>query len=98
MNYQDKRWKRARDVRLRKDEYLCQECKRYGKSIQATEVHHILPADECTGRYERLKYDNRNLISLCGKCHKQMHVSWRKELSDKGYALLRRKGILEVIK
>lgn len=60
-------------------------------------MHHILPADECTGKAERLQYDARNLISLCGNCHKAMHVSWNKELSAKGEALLKRKNILGLV-
>ena len=95
MNYNTKRWERIRSAVLRRDEYLCQECKRYGKSVEANTVHHILPAEECTGEYERLKYDSRNLISLCRKCHERMHVRNRRELSEAGENLLKRKKILD---
>lgn len=94
MNYNTKLWERIRAAVLRKDEYLCQECKRYGKSTEANTVHHVLPAEKCTGEYERFKYDSRNLISLCRKCHEHMHVRNSGELSDAGENLLRRKKIL----
>lgn len=96
MNYQSKRWERTRQAVLRRDDYLCRECKRYGVGAEAREVHHILPAEECTGRYARLLYDSRNLISLCSRCHGMMHVRWRKELSEKGFALLKRSGVLDI--
>lgn len=97
VNYNSVRWKRVRAAVLRRDEYLCQECKRYGKSTEATTVHHILPADECAREYERLKYDSRNLISLCRKCHERMHIRNRRELSEAGEKLLKRKNILNII-
>ena len=96
MNYQSKRWERTRQAVLRRDGYICRECRRYGKNREAKEVHHILPAGECTGRYVRLLYDSRNLISLCGKCHGEMHIRWRQELSEKGIALLKRSGVLDI--
>lgn len=95
MNYNTKQWKRIRASVLRRDEYLCQECKRYGKSVEANTLHHILPAEACVRKYERFKYDSSNLISLCRKCHERMHVRNRRELSDEGEKLLARKKILD---
>lgn len=94
VKYNGIRWKNVRAAVLRRDEYLCQECKRYGKSTEATTVHHILPADECAGEYERFQYNSRNLISLCRKCHERMHIRNSRELSEAGERLLRRKRIL----
>ena len=48
---------------------MCQQCKRYGKAVQATTVHHIKHADE----YPELAYDDKNLISLCEGCHNKQH-------------------------
>ena len=91
MDYNTKRWEHVRNARLRKDEYICQECKRYGKTMEATTVHHIIPADKCIGEYRKLLYDSRNLISLCNGCHERMHMRQNRELSDAGLQLLRRK-------
>lgn len=63
------RWIKKRSRVLRRDEYLCQECKRYGKTTAATTVHHINPIEE---RPDLALFD-KNLISLCSKCHDKMH-------------------------
>ncbi|MCQ2113333.1 MAG: HNH endonuclease [Bacteroidaceae bacterium] len=44
-------------------------CRRYGKKREATTVHHIKHLDE----FPELAFDDKNLISLCGKCHNKMH-------------------------
>lgn len=67
--YKTTRWKSKRDKILKRDEYRCQECKRYGKTTEATTVHHIYPLLE----YPLLRLETRNLISLCSKCHDKMH-------------------------
>lgn len=68
-NYKDARWKRKQKQMLRRDGYMCQWCKRYGKKTEATTVHHIKHADE----YPELVYTDRNLISLCSACHNKAH-------------------------
>jgi 5-methylcytosine-specific restriction protein A len=83
MNYKDKRWEHKREVILRRDEYLCQESKRYGKTVAATTVHHIYPAEF----YPDLAYVNWNLISLSDSKHNTMHDRDTHELTDKGKAL-----------
>lgn len=80
MNYKDKRWIRKRKVILKRDEYRCKECKRYGKTTEATTVHHVKPARY----YPELRFENKNLISLCGKCHDGMHDRTSNELTAKG--------------
>ena len=67
------RWRKKREQILRWDDYLCQDCKRYGRRVDATEVHHIKHVDE----YPELAYQNDNLISLCAACH-------NKRLPEKG--------------
>lgn len=78
--YKTKRWKEKRVVILKRDEYRCQECKRYGRMAAATTVHHINPL--------RLRPDLRladwNLVSLCGSCHELMHDRLTDELTDLG--------------
>ena len=68
-DYHSPRWKRKRAAILRRDGYLCQECKRYGRRRQATTVHHIRHADE----YPELAYTDGNLVSLCSTCHQKAH-------------------------
>ncbi len=63
------RWKKKREQILRRDNYLCQDCKRYGKRVDATEVHHIKHVDE----YPELAFQSSNLISLCAACHNKRH-------------------------
>lgn len=63
------KWERKRRVILRRDEYMCRHCKRYGKTTQATMVHHIYTVED----YPALGLINENLISLCNRCHEKMH-------------------------
>lgn len=48
---------------------MCKRCKRYGRLVEATEVHHIKHVDE----YPELAYEDQNLVSLCHACHNHMH-------------------------
>ena len=68
-DYKDKRWKRKQKYILRRDGYKCQWCKRYGKKVDATTVHHIKHADE----YPELVYTYSKLVSLCSACHNKAH-------------------------
>lgn len=76
--YHDKRYKRAREAALRRDEYCCQHCKRYGRMRQATITHHIKPVEIAP----ELAFNADNLVSLCMSCHNKMHPekgkNWRK--------------------
>jgi 5-methylcytosine-specific restriction endonuclease McrA len=67
--YKSTRWINKRVRILKRDEYLCKECKRFGKSTAATTVHHIHPL-EIKPEWGLMSW---NLISLCGKCHDGMH-------------------------
>ncbi|WP_337970312.1 HNH endonuclease [Virgibacillus salexigens] len=78
--YVTKKWKKKRANILRRDNYECRECKRYGKVTQATTVHHIYPLDS----FPLLKLVNENLISLCNKCHEAMHDRFTNEITVTG--------------
>ena len=78
--YKSKRWKQKREKILRRDEYLCQECKRYGKTTPATTVHHVMPIEQ----NKDLKLNSNNLISLCEQCHNKMHDRGRDNLTELG--------------
>ncbi len=84
--YQSKAWKEKRVAILKRDDYMCMMCKRYGKAVDAKEVHHINPLNE---RYD-LKLNNNNLISLCRECHDKCHNKYKDVLSKAGEELRRR--------
>lgn len=75
--YKSKAWERKRAAILRRDGYMCQRCKRYGRQREAQTVHHIKHYDE----YPELALDNNNLISLCNECHNAEHPEKAAEAS-----------------
>lgn len=79
----DSRYKRVRIVALKRDKYLCQNCKRYGRKVTATVTHHIWQAEY----YPEYKYKVWNLISLCPACHNRMHIRDMHELTAEGERL-----------
>ncbi|KJZ83230.1 MULTISPECIES: HNH endonuclease [Clostridium] len=85
--YKSKRWKAKRINILKRDNYLCQECKRYGKTTGATTVHHVKPLEHNL----ELRLDNNNLVSLCSKCHDKMHDRTNNELTNLGKKLIERR-------
>ena len=78
--YKSARWKNKREKIMRRDQYLCQECKRYGRTTPATTVHHINPLEQ----YPELALVSANLVSLCGPCHDAMHDRTTGALTDAG--------------
>ncbi|CDV96365.1 Hypothetical protein DPCES_5367 [Desulfitobacterium hafniense] len=78
--YKTKKWGRKREKILRRDEYLCQESRRYGKSVPATTVHHIYPLEH----YLELAFIDWNLLSLSDKQHNSMHDRDSHELTNLG--------------
>lgn len=78
--YKNTKWKGKRERILKRDEYLCRECTRYGKSVTGTTVHHIIPLEQRPD----LKYNSDNLISLCSKCHDKMHDRTNNQLTKLG--------------
>ena len=87
--YRSRRWERLRESVLRRDGYMCQESKRYGKQVQATTVHHIFQRDE----YPEYEWEPWNLISLCDKAHNEMHDRMTGKLTENGKRLLDRTAI-----
>ena len=84
--YKSPRWKRLRAAILRRDGYLCQESKRFGKMLAATTVHHIYPRE----KYPEYQWEPWNLISLSARAHDELHDRNTGELTAKGKALLYR--------
>lgn len=84
--YKSKRWLRKRERILRRDKYMCQEAKRYGRMVQAEVVHHIFPRD----KYPEYEWEDWNLISLSNAEHNKMHDRFTNELTEKGESLKER--------
>ncbi len=84
--YRTKKWERRRAAVLRRDGYMCQESKRFGKRIEATTVHHVFPREE----FQEYQWESWNLVSLAGDVHDQMHDRVTGTLTEKGAELLRR--------
>lgn len=77
------RWKNLRARILRRDNYIDQLAKRYGKIIEANTVHHILPRAE----YPNYQWESWNLIAISDKTHKELHDRLGDKLSKKGVEL-----------
>ena len=84
--YRSRRWERLREAVLRRDGYMCQESRRYGKRVQATTVHHVFPREE----FPEYQWAAWNLVSLAGDVHDQMHDRVTGALTQRGAELLRR--------
>ena len=79
-------WTHKREVILRRDGYIDQVAKRYGKIIEADTVHHIFPREF----YPQYEWENWNLISVSKKTHNELHDRESHELTEKGKELMRR--------
>ena len=63
--YADRRWRKVRQMQLNNDP-LCEDCLLYGKTVTATDVHHVIPKrDGGSDAFE-------NLRSLCHSCHSKI--------------------------
>lgn len=67
--YTSAKWLRKKAKVLRRDGYLCVDCKRYGRKTPAVLVHHIQPYEESP----EMGLDEKNLVSLCDACHNKRH-------------------------
>lgn len=74
-HYHRARHRAWREAVLRRAGYLCEECKRYGRTgpdglpVRATTAHHIKHRDE----YPELAYLVSNGRALCEACHNKEH-------------------------
>ncbi len=91
--YETRRWELLRESILRRDGYMCQYRKRYGKRVQATQVHHIFPREQ----FPQYQWQPWNLISLCTEAHNEMHYRKDRRLTPKGIELLRRTAMKQGI-
>lgn len=67
-----KKWQRARSERLKIDDFKCARC----RSTKNLQVHHLT--------YERIGEErvDKDLITLCRKCHAEIHGKESKEEKD----------------
>lgn len=92
--YTSKRWKRKREIILRRDRYQCQLSKRYGKTEAAEVVHHIFPVEG----YPQYALASWNLISLSRARHNTLHDRTTNELTREGIDLMTRTAREQKIK
>ena len=92
--YKTNKWAALRNTALIRDKYMCQCCKANNRMTNATCVHHIFPIE----RYPQYAYEIWNLMSLCDKCHDEMHNHYTGELSKKGMLFLRSIAAIRGIK
>ena len=83
--YKSRRWRLLRKAVLRRDGYVCQWSKRFGKRVEAQTVHHVFPREE----FPEYQWEGWNLVSLSGRVHDEMHDRVTGALTEKGRALLR---------
>ena len=89
IDYHSPRWKRKRAHILKKDGYMCQVSKRYGKRVDANVVHHIFTVDI----YPEYAWCDWNLISLSHEMHNKMHDRTTNQLTALGENLKKRTKI-----
>lgn len=86
MDYQSRKWDRVRARILRRDKYICQVSKRYGKIVEANLVHHIFPVED----YPEYQWAEWNMISVSQAVHNRLHDRVTNKLTNEGIALLER--------
>lgn len=65
-------WGYWRNAVFKRDDYVCQDCKKSGAEIGRLEPHHIIPVREILiNKQYNLIYDVSNGITLCRKCHQR---------------------------
>lgn len=84
--YKSKKWRLKREKILKRDGYMCQISKRYGKRIDADTVHHIYPLSD----YPEYAFCDWNLISVSNKMHNTLHDRNTNKLTAEGEKLKRK--------
>lgn len=76
--YQDPRWISLRDWK-RRENPLCEVCESLGRVKQMDDVHHIRPfwTGKNKDEVESLAFDPDNVMSVCKKCHADIHWKMR---------------------
>ena len=85
-DYGGSRWKKKRKHILRLDGYKCRIAAMYGRTEEATIVHHIYPAEY----YPEYAWCDWNLISVSMANHNKLENRTTKELTEMGRHLMER--------
>lgn len=72
-----KEYKDWRQAVFQRDGFRCQICGQVGRKLNA---HHIKPFKD----YPKLRYEVSNGITLCEKCHREVHKEMRRNGNKKG--------------
>ena len=64
--------------------YVCVKCNKKRKTTRVLHAHHIYSWD----RFQEKRYDSKNGVVLCIKCHNRFHRKYRFEALDKPNLLL----------
>ncbi len=86
MNYHSAKWRKKRAYILKLDNYMDIIDKRYGRTTEATTVHHIYPAKI----YPKYAFADWNLISVSQKTHNRLENRQTGELTEAGRQLMER--------
>lgn len=79
--YSTKSWRNLRALYL-SEHTLCERCLNQGKTTLAEDIHHIRsPFDLEYSEIQRYNmfYNYNNLMSLCKKCHGEIHAQQQNE-------------------
>ena len=74
-----RKWRELRKEKLSATIW-CEDCRDQGRSVLATEVHHITPvmSSDQPSRMAELAFDYNNLKALCHRCHCRRHsLPWK---------------------
>lgn len=76
----NQRWIELRNRKI-KEQPLCERCLINDRITLAQEVHHKEPVEGATTDIQavRLAYDYSNLMSVCRKCHYEIHKEMRRD-------------------
>ena len=73
--YQNRRYKQLRDWYMH-EHLLCIDCLFEGRSVPATQLHHIIPFSRGKTEEERMELLmdwEHNWVALCDSCHDKRH-------------------------
>lgn len=82
--YGSQKWKNKRAHILRRDGYVDQYAKRWGRTVEAVIVHHIYPA----AIYPEYAWEDWNLISISRRTHELLEDRKTGELTEAGRKLM----------
>lgn len=83
--YHSAEWAQARDTALTRDAHLCQHCLKRGDITPAVMVHHIKELSPSNVDDPEIATNPDNLVSLCDRCHKQVHGWIRQGATRQGF-------------